>query len=219
MIAEAFVRPRLRGVLHQATLPLFVAAGIVLVSLAGTARGRVAMAAYGAGLALCLGVSAMYHRGSWTPAMRSLLCRIDHTTIFALITGTYTPLCLLALHGPLAYTVLGVVWGGSILGSVRSFVWPHAPAWVEVTPYALVGWVAVIALPQMIAGMGVTGMVLFVAGGLLYTVGAVIYGMERPDPFPTVFGYHEIFHALVVAGAACQFAAVAFFVIPGTASG
>lgn len=216
MIADVFVRPRMRGVLHQATLPLFLAAGIVLVSLAGSTRGRFAMATYGAGLAVCLGVSALYHRGSWTPAMRSLLCRIDHTTIFALITGTYTPVCLLALHGPMAYVVLGVVWGGSVLGSVRSFVWPHAPAWVEVTPYALTGWVLVIALPQMIAGVGLTGMVLFGAGGLLYTAGAVIYGMERPDPFPTVFGYHEIFHALVVLAAAAHCVAIYLTILPGT---
>jgi len=216
VIAEAFVRPRMRGVLHQASLPLFLAAGIVLVSLAGTPRGRAAMAAYGAGLAMCLGVSALYHRGRWTPAVRSLLCRIDHSTIFALIAGTYTPVCLLILSGPLAYAVLGVVWGGGVLGALRSFVWPNAPAWIEVTPYALLGWVVVIALPQMVAGVGLGCMSLFGAGGLLYTGGAVMYGLQRPDPFPSTFGYHEIFHTLVVFGAAAHCVAIFVWILPHT---
>lgn len=216
MVAEAFVRPRLRGVLHQAFLPVAVAAGIVLVSLAGTARGRLAMATYGAGLAVCIGVSALYHRGQWTPRIRALLCRIDHSTIFALIAGTYTPVCLLVLSGTMAYTVLAVVWGGSVLGAIRSFAWPNPPAWVEVTPYALLGWVVVIALPQLAAGLGLAGMTLFMAGGLFYTVGAVIYGRERPDPFPTVFGYHEVFHTLVVLGASCHCVAVYLSILPHT---
>lgn len=216
MAAEAFVRPRLRGVLHELFLPLFVAAGVVLVALAGTARGRLAMAAYAAGLAACLGVSALYHRGRWTPRARALLCRIDHSTIFALIAGTYTPICLLVLSGPLAYAVLGVVWGGGALGALRAFLWPDAPAWIEVTPYALLGWVVVIVMPQLVAGMGVGGMALLGAGGLFYTVGAVIYGLERPDPFPTVFGFHEIFHTLVILGAAAHCVAVFTFVLPHT---
>jgi hemolysin III len=216
MIADTVVVPRLRGVFHQASLPLFLAAGIVLVTLAGTPRGRIAMAAYGGGLAACLGISALYHRGQWTPAARSLLCRIDHSTIFALIAGSYTPICLLVLSGPLAYAVLGVVWGGGILGSLRSLLWPDAPAWIEVTPYVLVGWVAVIALPQLAAGVGFGGISLLAAGGLMYTVGAVIYGLERPDPFPKVFGYHEIFHALVVLAAAAHCVAIYVWILPNT---
>ena len=217
MLAEAaLLRPRLRGVFHEAFLPVFVAAGIVLVALAGTPRARVAMGAYCFGLAVCLGVSALYHRGRWTPAARELLCRLDHSTIFALIAGTYTPMCLLVLSGPLAYTVLGVVWGGGVLGAVRSFVWPDAPAWIEVTPYALLGWVAAIAVPQMIAGLGTGGISLIGAGGLFYTVGAVIYGLQRPDPFPRVFGYHEIFHVLVVLGAAAHCVAIYIYVLPHT---
>jgi hemolysin III len=216
VIADSVVRPRLRGVLHEASLPLFVAAGVVLVALAGTSRGRVAMAAYGGGLAVCLGVSALYHRGRWTPSVRTLLCRVDHSTIFALIAGTYTPVCLLVLSGPLAYAVLGAVWGGGLLGALRSFLWPDAPAWIEVTPYALLGWVVVIALPQLVAGVGVGGMSLFGIGGLLYTVGAVIYGLQRPDPFPKVFGYHEIFHSLVVLGAAAHCVAIFVWILPST---
>lgn len=216
MIADILVRPRLRGVFHEASFPLFLAAGIVLVMLAGTPRGRIAMATYGGGLAVCMGISALYHRGRWTPAVRSLLCRIDHSTIFALIAGTYTPVCLLVLSGPLAYTVLAIVWGGGILGAVRSFLWSDAPAWIEVTPYALVGWVAVIALPQIVAGLGFGGLSLFGGGGLLYTVGAVIYGLERPDPFPKVFGYHEIFHVLVVLGAAAHCVAIYVWILPNT---
>lgn len=215
-VTETFVRPRLRGVSHQASLPLFLAASIVLVALAGTPRGRLAMAVYGGGLSVCLGISALYHWGRWGPQVRSLLRRIDHSAIFALIAGTYTPVCLLVLSGPLAYTVLGIVWVGGLLGALRSFLWPHAPAWIEVTPYALLGWVGVVALPQMIAGVGLGGMSLFVGGGLMYTAGAVIYGRRRPDPFPRVFGYHEIFHALVVLGAGAHCFAIYVWILPGT---
>lgn len=210
------VRPRMRGVLHEASLPVFAAAGIALVALAGSARGRIAMGTYALGLSVCLGVSALYHRGRWSPAMRSLLCRADHSTIFALIAGTYTPVCLLVLSGPLAYAVLGVVWGGGVLGGLRSFLWSDAPAWVEIAPYVVLGWVVVIALPQLVHGLGFGGLTLFGVGGLFYTVGAVIYGLERPDPFPATFGYHEIFHLLVVLGAAAHCVAIFAWLLPRT---
>jgi len=211
-----FERPRLRGVLHEAFFPAFLAAGIVLVALAGSPRGRVAMSSYGIGLAACLGVSAVYHRGRWTPRARALLGRIDHALIFALIAGTYTPVCLLVLSGPLAYAVLGVVWGGGIIGGCLSVLWPTAPAWIEVTPYVALGWVMVIALPELLGGIGWGGASLFGVGGLLYTAGAIVYGLERPDPFPTVFGYHEVFHTLVVMGAAAQCVAMYVWVLPRT---
>lgn len=212
--AGAFVRPRLRGALHLAFFPLFAAAGIVLVVIAGSPRGRIAMASYAVGIAACLGVSALYHRGRWTPQVRSLIGRIDHSTIFLLIAGTYTPVCLLVLSGSLAWVVLATVWGGGLLGSALAFFWPSAPAWIEVTPYALVGWVAVIALPQLAHGLGWGGLSLLVGGGVLYTAGAVIYGRQRPDPFPSVFGYHEVFHALVVAAAAAQCVVVFVWILP-----
>jgi hemolysin III len=211
-----FVKPRLRGVLHQAFFPLFLAAGVVLVAIAGTTRGRVAMSSYWIGLAACIGVSALYHRGRWTPRVRDLLGRVDHSLIFALIAGTYTPICLLVLSGPLAWTVLGVVWIGGILGALLAVLWPTAPAWIEVTPYTVVGWVAVVSLPQLLGGLGWGGLSLLLSGGLLYTGGAVIYGRQRPDPFPTVFGYHEIFHVLVVLAAAAQCVTMFVWVLPRT---
>jgi hemolysin III len=214
MTIEAFVRPRMRGVLHAAFFPLFLAAGIVLVTLAGSARGRLAMSAYGIGLAACLGVSAVYHRGHWTARGRELLGRVDHALIFLLIAGTYTPFCLLMLSGPIAYVVLGVVWIGGLIGGSVAFLWPNAPAWAEVAPYAVVGWVIVIALPQLITALGWGGMSLLAVSGLLYTGGAVIYGRQWPDPFPRVFGYHEIFHTLVVLAAAAQCVMMFVWVLP-----
>jgi hemolysin III len=173
-----------------------------------------AMACYGVGLAACLGTSALYHRGHWSPATRGLLGRIDHSMIFLLVAGTYTPVCLLVLRGTTAHLVLGIVWVGGALGAAMAMLWPHPPAWAEVTPYIVVGWSAVIGLPQLAAGLGWGGLSLLMLGGLLYTVGAIIYGLERPDPFPSVFGYHEIFHALVVLAAAAHCVAVYIWILP-----
>jgi len=212
--AVAQIRPRLRGVLHQAFLPVFVAAAVVLFILAGSPRGRTAMALYGVGLAGCLGTSALYHRGRWSPSVRALLGRIDHSMIFLLVAGTYTPVCLLVLRGTMAVVVLGIVWIGGALGAAMAMLWPRAPVWAEVAPYIVVGWSAVLAFPQLAAGLGWGGLTLLVVGGLLYTVGAIIYGMERPDPFPTVYGYHEIFHTLVVLAAAAHCVAVYVWVLP-----
>jgi hemolysin III len=210
----ALVRPRLRGVLHLAFLPAFVAAAIVLVVLARSPNGRMAMALYGVGLAACLGTSALYHRGHWSPAVRGLLGRIDHSMIFLLVAGTYTPVGLLVLRGTIAHLVLGIVWIGGALGAAMAMLWPRPPAWAEVAPYILVGWSAVIALPQLAAGLGWGGLSLLIVGGILYTAGAIIYGLERPDPFPSVFGYHEIFHSLVVLAAAAHCVAVYVWILP-----
>ena len=212
--AVAHLRHRLRGVHHQAFLPVFVAAAVVLIVLAGSALGRTAMALYGAGLAGCLGTSALYHRGRWAPATRALLGRIDHSMIFLLVAGTYTPVCLLVLRGWVAVVVLGIVWIGGALGAAMAMLWPRAPVWAEVGPYILVGWSAVLAFPQLAARMGWGGLTLLVVGGILYTAGAIIYGMQRPDPFPSVVGYHEIFHALVVLAAAAHCVAVYVWILP-----
>lgn len=214
MIVDSVARARMRGVLHEAFFLPFLAAAVVLVSIAGSTRGRVGMAFYGAGLAGCIGFSALYHRGRWTPRVRMLLGRIDHSVIFALIAGTYTPICLLVLSGPLAYTVLAIVWIGGGLGAALALLWGNAPPIIEVTPYAVVGWVAVLALPQLFLGLGWGGMSLLIGGGILYTAGAVIYGRQRPDPFPTVFGYHEVFHTLVVLAASAQCVAMFIWVLP-----
>jgi hemolysin III len=141
--------------------------------------------------------------------------RLDHSMIFLLIAGTYTPFALLVLDGTLAVVILSVVWAGALGGIVLKLVWIDAPKPLVALLYVLLGWVAVAAFPDLLDGLGVTSMVLVAAGGLLYTAGAVVYTLGRPDPVPTVFGYHEIFHALVIAAAALQYAVIAFFVVPG----
>jgi hemolysin III len=140
--------------------------------------------------------------------------RLDHSMIFVLIAGTYTPFSLLVLHGTLARAVLIVVWAGALGGIVLNMLWTTAPKWLSATVYISLGWVAVIAMPQIAEALGPFALALLMAGGLLYTAGAIIYAAGRPNPAPRVFGYHEIFHALVVAAAAAHFAVVAFYALP-----
>jgi hemolysin III len=139
--------------------------------------------------------------------------RLDHTMIFLLIAGTYTPFALLVLHGTLATAILVAVWGGAIAGIVLNLVWIDAPKWLTAIVYVSLGWVAVLAFPALFDNLGLTPTMLVALGGVLYTVGAVVYALRRPDPVPAVFGYHEVFHALVIAAAAVQYSVIAFFVI------
>ena len=167
-------------------------------------------------MVVLFGTSALYHRIDWgSVAARRWMRRLDHSAIFLLIAGTYTPFALLALDGPLATVILVVVWAGALSGIVMKLVWIDAPKPVVAIAYVMLGWVAVAAFPDLIEELGVTGVGLIVAGGALYTTGAVVYALKRPDPAPTVFGYHEIFHLLVIVAAALQYAAVAFYVLPG----
>jgi hemolysin III len=140
--------------------------------------------------------------------------RLDHSMIFFLIAGTYTPFALLVLDGPLADAILAVVWAGALIGAIVEMVWIEHPKWVAALVYMSLGWVAVAAFPGMWQEMGIPGTLLVAAGGLLYTVGAVVYATQRPNPNPRVFGYHEVFHALVIAAAAAHFSAIAFFALP-----
>jgi len=162
-----------------------------------------------------LTTSATYHRIDWRrPRARAWMRRLDHSMIFVLIAGTYTPFSLLVLDGTLATAVLIVVWAGALGGIVLNLVWITAPKWLTATVYIALGWVAVIAMPQLADRLGALGVALLMGGGLLYTAGAIIYAARRPDPAPAVFGYHEIFHALVLAAAAAHFAVVAFYALP-----
>ena len=209
------VKPRLRGVSHQWAFFVSLATGIALVLAAPSGRATLAAAIYAVSVAGLFGASALYHRVNWSSAgARRWMRRLDHSMIFFLIAGTYTPFALLALDGTLATVILVAVWTGAIAGMVMKLVWIDAPKWLVALTYVLLGWVAAAAFPQMLSGLGVTATMLVAAGGLLYTVGAVIYATKRPDPVPAVFGYHEIFHALVIAAAALQFAVVAFYVLP-----
>jgi hemolysin III len=195
-------------VFHQYGFVAAVLAGTVLVVLAPTGRATAAAAVYGATVCGLFGVSALYHRITWAPAVRRWLRHLDHAMIFLLIAGTYTPVGLLVLEGPLAVSVLLVVWSGAALGVALNLGWRQAPSWVGVVVYVALGWVAVVALPQLVRQLGMAGTGLLLAGGLAYSAGALVYARRRPNPAPTVFGYHEIFHLLVVAGVALHFAAI-----------
>jgi hemolysin III len=215
--AIAAVKPRLRGVSHQWAFVVSLAAGAALILAAKTPRATLAVAIYAASLSALLGTSALYHRVNWTrPNVRRWMRRLDHSMIFFLIAGTYTPFALLVLHGALADAILVVVWVGAIAGAIVEMVWIEHPKWVAAVIYMSLGWVAAVAFPQLWTDIGVTGTLLIAAGGLLYTAGAVVYATQRPDPNPRVFGYHEIFHAFVILAAAAHFAAIAFFALPAS---
>jgi hemolysin III len=209
----AAVRPRLRGVLHQYAFFVSVVCGVLLVLGASGAGERVSAVVFAAAMATMFGVSALYHRITWRPGPRRWMRRLDHAAIYLLIAGTYTPFGLLALSGAWRWTVLPVVWGGALAAIILKLAWVDAPKWVAAAIAVALGWIGVVALPQLADRTGVAGLLLLAAGGVLYTGGAVVYARGRPDPYPAVFGYHELFHALVIAAAACQYAAVAGFVL------
>jgi len=213
-VAEQRVKPRLRGVFHQYAFFVSLAGGAMLVLLAATTRAAVAVAIYAASVSALFGVSALYHRVTWTGPARRRMRRLDHSMIFLLIAGTYTPVGLLVLQGTLATVVLAVVWGGAVAGIVLELVWTRAPRWLGGTVYLALGWVAVVVTPQLFARLGVAGGLLLVAGGLAYSAGAAVYALRRPDPVPAVFGYHEVFHVLVIAGVAAHFLAISRYALP-----
>jgi hemolysin III len=213
--AIAAVKPRLRGVSHEWAFFISLGLGVALIAAADSPRATLAMAIYAVSLSALLGTSALYHRVNWRrPRVRQWMRRLDHSMIFLLIAGTYTPFALLVLDGAMADTILAAVWIGAIAGSVVEMIWINHPKWVAALIYMSLGWVAIIAFPQMWDAMGLAGMLLIAAGGLLYTAGAVVYATQRPNPNPAVFGYHEIFHLFVIAAAAFHFAAVAIYALP-----
>ena len=213
--AIAAVKPKLRGVSHEWAFFISLGLGVALIVAAETPKATLAVAIYAVSLSALLGTSALYHRVNWRrPNARRWMRRLDHSMIFLLIAGTYTPFALLVLDGPLADAILVVVWMGAIAGAIVEMVWIDHPKWVAALIYMSLGWVAVIAFPGLWDEMGVGGTLLVAAGGLLYSAGAVVYATQRPDPFPRTFGYHEVFHALVIAAAAAQFVAIAFFALP-----
>ena len=211
---ETDAKPLFRGRLHQIGFFVVVPAGILLIAGARSPVARVAATVYAIALAGMYGTSALYHRLPWSPNGRRWMKRLDHSMIFVLIAGTYTPVALLALHGGLATAILIVVWASALGGVIFKLAWIDAPKWLFALVYVALGWVslAVIGeLPETIGWLGVAGLA---AGGLLYTAGAVVYASGRPDPSPRVFGYHEVFHALVLAAAALHYAVIAFAVLP-----
>lgn len=211
---ESRIRPRYRGVTHEWAFFASVGVGVALVASAHGTRATVAAAVFAASVVAMFGASALYHRVTWpTRRQRQLFAKLDHAAIYLLISGTYTPFGLIVLRGAWRPAVLGTVWTGAGLAIVLKLFWGEAPKWVPATIGIALGWVAVIAFPEL-ARIGWVGSTLLIVGGLCYSTGAIVYARRRPDPRPTVFGYHEIFHLLVIVAAACQYATIAFYVLP-----
>lgn len=201
-------RPRMRGLLHAYAAPIAAAVGIGVLALADDARSRTGVGVWVMTMTALFAVSATYHRGRWRPAVRAWLQRIDHSMIFVFIAGSYTPFCLLLLEGSKSWLVLSITWGGALAGVATRLVWHTAPRWLFGPMYIALGWVAVVVLPDLVRSAPVYTNVLLLVGGLLYTVGAVVFATRRPDPVPHVFGYHEVFHALTVIAASCHAVAI-----------
>jgi len=212
--APSAVKPRLRGVSHQWGFVVSLACGAALIALARGGRAVTAAAIYAGATSALLGTSTLYHRVDWRPAARRWMRRLDRSMIYVLIAASYTPFALFALHGALATIVLVVVWLGAAGGVTLQLVWADHPKWVAAVVSIALGWVAVVTLSQLPRTIGWGAIAALVVSGVLYTTGAVVYARERPNPRPGVFGYHEVFHALVLAAAAIHYAVVAFVVLP-----
>ena len=208
-LAEA-LKPRLRGVLHEAAFAISLVTGTALVCLADPGRARAAALVYAISVALLFGTSAAYHRGSWTGRGHEVMKRLDHSMIFILIAGTYTPFALLLLEGTARWVVFGLVWGGALAGVVLRNAVRRPAKWLFVAIYLALGWVAVGVMPQLLSTGGWVVVSLLAAGGLFYTAGAVVYATRRPDPSPRWFGFHEVFHAFTLAAFVVHYVAVSF---------
>lgn len=202
----AEVKPLWRGWIHAATFPLSIAAGVALIVLADGALAKWASAVFMLTSMLLFGVSALYHRIDWSPRVKQVFRRIDHANIFLLIAGTYTPIALLALPLDKGILLLALVWGGALLGIGFRVFWIGAPRWLYVPLYLLLGWAAVMFIVD-IFNASAAAMILVIVGGLLYSVGSIVYGTKRPNPIPGVFGFHEIFHSLTVLAFLCHWTA------------
>jgi hemolysin III len=206
------LKPRLRGASHALAFVAAIPLGLLLILAAENGLGLVAAIVFAASVVTMFGASALYHSVNWPDARRRWLRRIDHAGIYGLIAGTYTPFCLLVLDGAWRWVVLAIVWSGALAATGLKFVWLDAPKWLSAVFGITLGWVGVILVPQMLDEIGLGGVALVAVGGLAYTAGALVYAFRRPDPYPAVFGFHEVFHVLVIAAVACQYTAVAFFV-------
>jgi hemolysin III len=209
VVAE--LKPRLRGWLHAYAAAVSIASGAVLVAVAAAFRGGPAGATtsvYAATVTLLFGTSALYHRINWGPRGHALMKRLDHSMIFVFIAGTYTPIAALTLPRSSAVVVLVAVWTGAVFGVVLQSAWPSAPRWLSVPCYIALGWAAVFVLPQLLRNAGVAALVLIAVGGIVYTIGGIVYGLKRPNPLPGVFGFHEVFHLCTLVAAICHYVAI-----------
>jgi hemolysin III len=206
-------KPKLRGVFHELAFYSALGLGFALVLTADDGRPRIAATVFAACVAGCFGASALYHRPTWSPGVRARLARLDHAGVYLLISGTYTPFGLLVMSTDWAVPVLSVVWSGALTAILLKLFWFGTPKWLSASIALALGWVGAAAFSQLLK-LELPGLLLVVAGGLLYSGGAIVYVWRRPDPLPEVLGYHELFHALTVAAAGCLYAAIAFFVLP-----
>ncbi len=210
----ARVKPRLRGVIHEyAFFVALILAALLLIESRG-GRELTAMAIYAAGICGLFGVSALYHRHTWQPGARAWMRRLDHSMIFVFIAASVTPFAMLVVHGTTATVMLCVAWGGALGGILMSLLWIGAPKWVSAVVYTALGLAGALLVPELWSTLGWLSVAGIALGGVLYAIGAVVYAAERPDPWPTTFGYHEIFHSLVTVAAGTHYAVIAFAVLP-----
>ena len=211
--AQRLVKPKLRGVFHELGFYAAVAVGVAVGVTAEPGRARMAGLIFASCVVACFGASALYHRPTWRPRARAWLARLDHAGVYLLIAGSYAPFGLIVLSRAWAIPVLAIVWGGALAAIVMKLFWVQAPKWLSAAIGLTLGWVGVVAFPQLLK-LSPVAVLLVATSGVLYTVGAVVYARRRPDPHPQVFGYHELFHVLTVAAVACEYVAVAFYVLP-----
>ena len=210
---SSLVKPRLRGRIHQVAFIVSIPAGTLLVALGRTPAARASTAVYAISLAAMLGTSASYHRFPWSPLALGRMQRLDHSMIFVLIAGTYTPFSVLALHGALQAAILSLVWTGAAIGIALKHLPLRRLRSVTGTLYVTLGWLAVVAMPQFVGGVPLAATILLFAGGILYTAGAIVLLRRRPDPSPAVFGYHEIWHVMVTSAVLCHYVAILLLVL------
>ena len=209
VVAE--LKPRLRGFLHTYAAALSIVSGAALIAVTASLKGgpaAVTTSIYSATVTLLFGTSALYHRRTWSPRAHRLMKRLDHSMIFVFIAGTYTPIAGLCLPRNAAIAVLVTVWAGALVGVALQMAWPQAPRWLSVPCYVALGWVAVFVLPDLLHNAGVAAFLLILAGGIIYTIGGIVYGIKRPNPVPGVFGFHEVFHACTLVAAVCHYVAI-----------
>jgi hemolysin III len=211
--APLLAKPKLRGVFHELGFYAAVAVGVVVVVTADPGRARIAALIFASCVAFCFGASAVYHRPTWRPRVRALLARLDHAGVYLLIAGSYAPFALIVLSTGWAVAVLAIVWGGALVAIVLKVCWFQAPKWLSAVIGLTLGWVGVVASPQLLK-LAPAAVVLVAVSGVLFTAGAVVYARRRPNPRPQVFGYHEVFHVLTVAAVACEYVVIAFYVLP-----
>ncbi len=207
-VAPGVVKPTLRGWQHAAMFPIAVVAGALLVATAPTTAGRISSAVFAITAVLLFGVSALLHRGTWTPRVEALFRRMDHANIYLIIAGTYTPFAVLALPPERGKLLLAIVWTGALVGVALRIFWIGTPRWLSTTLYVVVGWIIVFFIPDLIEGAGAGVAALVAIGGILYTVGAIVYATKWPNPSPRRYGFHEVFHSLTIAAFAAHYIAV-----------